>query len=172
MTQRRSIYSLRAISQGVFNLHMDRHLQKPVRNQCMNGTIHWRPTIECCRCASYDGRGLGKSFCQCLCDERKKHSNGKSRELHFMNLISEMGSLDDIFVHFSPSYLYQVWNATGIISYAVIRVLNFINIFISCLTFPEQSLHNSRSGLLVFDVDWKFSIQKKCFMNPKNRICP
>ena len=91
MTQRRSIYSLRAISQGVFNLHMDRHLQKPVRNQCMNGTIHWRPTIECCRCASYDGRGLGKSFCQCLCDERKKHSNGKSRELHSMDLISEMG---------------------------------------------------------------------------------
>ena len=134
MTQRRSIYRLRAISQRVFNLHMDRHLQKPVRNQCMNGIIHWRPTIECCRCASYDGRGLGKSFCQCLCDERKKHSNGKSRELHSMNLISEMGSLDDFLSNFRQvTYTKSGTPLTGTISYAVIRVLDFIDIFISCL---------------------------------------
>ena len=82
--------SLTAISQGIINLHMDHRLRKLVINQCMNRNIHRRLTLESCRCANGSDR-LRKGFCHCLCEEHEKGSNGKSRELHFVNLVSEMG---------------------------------------------------------------------------------
>jgi hypothetical protein len=88
---RRSIYSLRHSNFArIINLHMDRRLRKLVRNQCMNRNIHWRPTMESLQWANC-GSPLRNRFRHCLCEERKNRSNGKSRELHLVNLISEMG---------------------------------------------------------------------------------
>ena len=67
--------------------------------------------MESLRGASGDRRGpLRKRFCHCLCEERKDRSNGKSSELHVVNLISEMGFFRWCFCPFSPSYLYLVRN--------------------------------------------------------------
>ena len=57
--------------------------------------LHWRPTTETSQSAFHVERGLScirSKFCRhCLCEERKNRSNGKSRELHFVNLISDIG---------------------------------------------------------------------------------
>ena len=112
-TQWRSIYSLTANLQGIINLRMDHRLRKWVRIQCMNRNIHWRRTMESLCWASYNGRGpLRKRFCHCLCEERKNHTNlnEESRELHLWIWFLRWGSSDDVSIHFSPSYLYHVWN--------------------------------------------------------------
>ena len=94
---------------------------KRSENQNINQNIYWRPTTEISRGASEDRGGvLRKRFCHCLCEERKYRSNGKSSELHVVNLISEMGFFRWCFCPFSPSYLYLVRNT--FISYADIRV--------------------------------------------------
>ena len=103
---------------------------------------------------------MWKRFCRYLCDERKKRSNGpgKGRELHFVNLISEMGSFSYSF--FTKFKLFIPFRNTLIISYAIIRVL---------LRFPILR-STPQSDTSIISVNFPLNHLRLCTYVPLSRL--